>query len=69
MGSNLIDRRRFLTTASSASLATLATGPSLRAAPITGLQPRSVIYVFLSGGLAQQDSFDMKPQAPRLALQ
>lgn len=25
---------------------------------------KSVIYVFLSGGLAQQDSFDMKPQAP-----
>ena len=25
---------------------------------------KSVIYVFLSGGLAQQDSFDMKPDAP-----
>ena len=25
---------------------------------------RSVIYVFLSGGLAQQESFDMKPLAP-----
>jgi hypothetical protein len=25
---------------------------------------RSVIYVFLSGGLAQQDSFDMKPDSP-----
>jgi hypothetical protein len=25
---------------------------------------RSVIYVFLSGGLAQQDSFDMKPESP-----
>src|SRR5262245_7489952 len=25
---------------------------------------RSVIYIFLSGGLAQQDSFDMKPDAP-----
>lgn len=25
---------------------------------------RSVIYVFLSGGLGQQDSFDMKPDAP-----
>ncbi len=26
--------------------------------------PRSVIYVFLSGGLAQHDSFDLKPDAP-----
>lgn len=25
---------------------------------------KSVIYIFLSGGLAQQDSFDPKPQAP-----
>src|SRR5262249_9297163 len=25
---------------------------------------RAVIYVFLSGGLAQQDSFDLKPDAP-----
>ena len=25
---------------------------------------KSVIYIFLSGGLAQQDSFDMKPEAP-----
>ena len=35
-------------------------------APGEGRQGRakSVIYIFLSGGLAQQDSFDMKPQAP-----
>ena len=25
---------------------------------------RSVIYIFLSGGLGQQDSFDLKPDAP-----
>ena len=24
----------------------------------------SVVYIFLSGGLAQQESFDMKPDAP-----
>jgi len=34
----------------------------------TGLAPngkaRSVIYIFLSGGLGQLDSFDMKPEAP-----
>ncbi len=26
---------------------------------------RNVIYIFLSGGLAQHESFDMKPEAPR----
>lgn len=31
--------------------------------PITA---KSVIYVFLSGGLGQHDSFDMKPDAPDL---
>jgi hypothetical protein len=29
-----------------------------------GPPPRSVIYVFLSGGLSQHDSFDPKPDAP-----
>ena len=29
-----------------------------------GRAPRSVIYVFLSGGLSQHDSFDPKPDAP-----
>ena len=34
--------------------------------PQGGKQPRakSVIYIFLSGGLAQHDSFDLKPDAP-----
>ncbi len=40
---------------------------ALRASAAAG-QPRPtakrVIYIFLSGGLAQQDSFDLKPQAP-----
>lgn len=29
-----------------------------------GNRPKSVIYIFLSGGLAQHESFDMKPEAP-----
>ena len=37
---------------------------ALAAAPRTG-RAKSVIYFFLSGGLAQQDSFDMKPDAPK----
>src|SRR6266545_4289436 len=44
--------------------------PTMRGAALTpGPSPRgrgekSVIYIFLSGGLAQQDSFDPKPDAP-----
>lgn len=38
------------------------------AAPITAPRrdpkAKSVIYIFLSGGLAQHESFDMKPDAP-----
>ncbi len=39
------------------------------AGPVAGQRPRngrakSVIYIFLSGGLAQHESFDMKPDAP-----
>jgi uncharacterized protein DUF1501 len=43
---------------------------TLRAAPSRGRSAaipagqRSVIYIFLSGGLAQQDSFDPKPDSP-----
>ncbi|RLS83671.1 MAG: DUF1501 domain-containing protein, partial [Planctomycetota bacterium] len=41
---------------------------SLRAADVTtyrGQQTaKSVIYIFLSGGLGQHDSFDMKPETP-----
>src|SRR5438874_2447157 len=33
------------------------------AANAPGVKARAVIYIFLSGGLAQQDSFDMKPSA------
>ena len=34
------------------------------AARKTAPAPRSVLVVFLSGGLSQLDSFDMKPEAP-----
>ncbi|HLQ47109.1 MAG TPA: DUF1501 domain-containing protein, partial [Planctomycetaceae bacterium] len=41
---------------------------ALRAAAAPGHErfatAKSVIYIFLSGGLAQQDSFDLKPEAP-----
>lgn len=36
----------------------------LRAAAPAGRPARSVIFVFLSGGLSQHDSFDPKPDAP-----
>ena len=35
------------------------------AKPSSGAKrPGSVIFIFLSGGLGQQDSFDMKPRCP-----
>ena len=41
---------------------------ALRAAspsePVTGGTAKSVIYIFLSGGLTQHESFDLKPHAP-----
>jgi hypothetical protein len=36
----------------------------LRAASANQVEARSVIYIFLSGGLSQLDSFDLKPHAP-----
>lgn len=37
---------------------------ALRAAPQGGGTARACIYIFLSGGLSQHESFDMKPDAP-----
>ena len=64
--------RRFAIQAGSIGLLGLGMNhvQALQAAPIqkrydtTGGQAKKVIYIFLSGGLAQQDSFDMKPDAP-----
>ena len=60
MNSPSISRRNCI----AATAAALATPSLLRADSVAQKKPRSVIYVFLSGGLAQQDSFDMKPEAP-----
>src|SRR5205085_5343161 len=38
---------------------------AIRAAQPAVKPAKTVIYIFLSGGLAQQDSFDMKPDAPK----
>ncbi len=58
-------RRKFLGTSALGVMGFGATNIS-RAADknSTGRPKKSVIYVFLSGGLGQQDSFDMKPGAP-----
>lgn len=53
-------RRSCLASAS----AMLACQPFVRGETATSLPPRSVIYIFLSGGLAQHESFDPKPNAP-----
>ncbi len=33
--------------------------------PVPGTKPKAVIYIFISGGLGQQDSFDMKRRRAR----
>ncbi len=46
-------------------LAAMRTMAAVGAGRITaGSRAKSVIYIFLSGGLAQHDSFDLKPDAP-----
>jgi hypothetical protein len=58
--------RRTAIQAGALGLLGLGTGQvaALRAAGGSPGKPRSVIYIFLSGGLAQLDSFDLKPAAP-----
>ena len=41
--------------------------PALRAAAAKAPTAKNVIYIFLSGGLAQHESFDLKPEAPARA--
>jgi hypothetical protein len=57
--------RRDLLRAGAVGLAglSLADLEALPAAPARG-RPKSVIYIFLSGGLSQHESFDPKPDAP-----
>lgn len=58
--------RRFAIQAGAVSLIGLGSGQlsRLRAATGAASPPRSVIFIFLSGGLSQIDSFDPKPDAP-----
>ncbi len=58
--------RRTAIQAGAIGLLGLGTGElrALRAAAGDSAGPRSAIYVFLSGGLSQIDSFDPKPDAP-----
>src|SRR5690349_16776026 len=59
--------RRDLLQAGAVGLLGLSLGEvhALRAAAGAGMSaPRAVIYLFLSGGLSQHDSFDPKPDAP-----
>ena len=68
---HLLMRRRTMLQAGSVGLLGLGMNhvQALRASdvvsqPVTGRTAKSVIFVFLSGGLTQHDSFDPKPDAP-----
>jgi len=58
--------RRTMLQAGSVSLLGLGTNhlAALEQAAQSSGSAKSVIYIFLSGGLGQQDSFDMKPNSP-----
>jgi len=58
-----ISRRSFFQVGSLA-LGGLTLPQLLRAEAKTGRSHKSVIMVYLSGGMAHQDTFDLKPQAP-----
>ena len=58
--SHRFSRRTWLAAAAAGTVAQ----PFVRAEPVSPTRPGSVIYIFLSGGLGQQDSFDPKPDAP-----
>ncbi len=64
----LLDRRRWMLRAGSVGLAGLGLPELLRLEALAGDQPahkaRSCILVFLEGGPAHQDLWDMKPKAP-----
>src|SRR5262245_60438196 len=60
-----VSRRNFLC-AGGLALGGLSLPAILKAEAQAGSSPsgKSVIMVYLSGGLAHQDSFDLKPEAP-----
>jgi uncharacterized protein (DUF1501 family) len=63
----LIDRRAFLQAGTIGALGLSMTGVAeLRgaAAAGAGATPRAVIFLFLTGGASQHDTFDMKPHGP-----
>jgi uncharacterized protein (DUF1501 family) len=72
--STLIDRRPFLQAGSigALGLSTAGVGRLLAAAPLTAAndrpvakrQAKAVIFLFLTGGASQHDTFDMKPDGP-----
>ena len=60
--------RRAAVQAGAVGLAGLGLGELFRrqacAGPVSAAKAKSVLFVFLTGGLSHQDSFDMKPEAP-----
>jgi hypothetical protein len=62
---SLVHRRAFLQAGTIGTLGLSMSGvASLRGAPGPAAHPRSVIFLFLTGGASQHDTFDMKPDGP-----
>lgn len=60
---DLLLSRRLVLQTGAAGLLGAGVASNASAASTTG-RPKSVIYIFLSGGLAQHETFDLKPDAP-----
>ena len=60
-----LPRRTLLKAGSIGLLGLPQLGMARAVAGVEGVAPKkSVIFVFLTGGISQQDSFDLKPDAP-----
>ncbi|MCA8995572.1 MAG: DUF1501 domain-containing protein [Planctomycetaceae bacterium] len=59
-----VSRRRILQTGACGLLGFGAQQLLAKPKPTSARSEKSVIYIFLSGGLGQQDTFDPKPEAP-----
>ncbi len=65
LGSPLIRRRDFLQAGTIGALGLSMTDvAALRAVVSSTIKPKAVIFIFLTGGPSQHDTFDMKPDGP-----
>ena len=63
MSSDSLSRRRALQAGALTALGASTPAAAAPSAAVTS-SPKSVLFIFVNGGVSQQDSFDLKPEAP-----